>query len=98
MYVHIHTYTQYTLQKRNDIDFQSLIQTLVDMTQATKDQDAHGKQITLYRSETVSLGIHRHMCEIGMGEMSVSVITTTSLDDNLTTAMYGSYQTLHSTL
>ena len=75
----------------NCIDFQSLITKLVDMIQATKDEDPMWQ--TLYMSETVSLGIHmkhvqRYMCDIGMGKMSVSVMTT----------MPGSNETLHNTL
>ena len=67
------------------------------MIQATKDQDAMGSGITPYicLSETVSMGIQlkhvpRRMFDTGVGKMSVSVMTITSLDDNLTTAKHGS--------
>ena len=47
----------YTLKKKQlDIDFQSSVTKLVEMTQAIKDEG--GKRITLYMTETVSLGIH----------------------------------------
>ena len=60
-------------------DFQSLITKRVDMIQVTKDQDAMGRGITLYMSETVSLlillkHVHKFMCDIGEGKMSVSAI------------------------
>ena len=50
---------------------------------------SHEKEIIFYMSETVSLGIHlthvhRHMCDIRVGKMSVPVMTTTSLDVSLT--------------
>ena len=45
----------------------------------------------MYMSETVSLEIHlkhvhSHVCDIGVGEMSVSVTTPTSPGDGLKTA------------
>ena len=38
------------------------------------------------------------MYDIGVGKVSVSVMTTTSPDNRLTTAMHGINQTLHNTL
>ena len=38
------------------------------------------------------------MGDLGVGRMSVSVMTTTSPDDSVTTAMHESNQTLHNTL
>ena len=63
----------------------------------------NGKGITRYTSKTVSLEIllkhvHRNMGDTGVGSMSVSVMTTTSPDDSVTTAMHGHNQTLHNTL
>ena len=76
-----------TLQKRKlDIDFQSLITNLIDMIQATKDEDAMGRGL-FYICRKVSLEIHlkhvhRRMCDIEIGKISVSVTTTTSRDDS----------------
>ena len=71
----IYSCVKYTL--KHPTDFQSLITKLVDMIQATKDQEAKGRaqRDTLYMSEAVSLEIHlkhghRCMCAIGVSEMS----------------------------
>ena len=51
-------------------------------------------------SKTVLLGIylkhiHRHMCYIGMGKMSVSVMTTKTSVDSLTAATHESNPKFH---
>ena len=38
------------------------------------------------------------MCDIGVGNVSLSVMITTNPDDSLITATHGSNQTLHNTL
>ena len=63
----------------------------------------HGKGITLYMPKTESLGIqlkcvHMYLCNTEVAKMSVLAMTTTSLDDGLTTTTRVSNQTLHNTL
>ena len=72
------------------------------MIHATKHQNAMRRGIFLHMSETLSLGIHLGMYTgiyvTEVSKMSVSVMTTTSPDDSLTTATHRSNQTLNKSL
>ena len=68
---------------------------LVDMIQATKDQDAMGRGLLCTCLRIYLKHVHRHVCDIEMGKMSVSVMITAS-PDSLTMLMHGSNQMLHS--
>ena len=80
---------QIFFRKRKDIDLQGLITKLVDMIQASKYQDTIARGLLCICLKCTQAYVWHNV-----GQMSVSVMTTTSPDDSLTMVVHGSNQPL----